>query len=76
MESLTVKVRQLMGREISIFGNSANTVRTLWKLWTWPAAAGSVSSRSLQDEFKLSQLNEAIDKLRKHEILGRAVVKP
>lgn len=76
MESLTVKVRQLMSREISIVGNSANTRQDLADTL---ALAGSAKLRIkpiITDEFRLPQVNEAIDKLRRHEILGRAVVKP
>jgi alcohol dehydrogenase, propanol-preferring len=76
MESFTVKVRQLMGREFSIFGNSANTRQDLVDTL---ALAGSGRLRVkpiITDEFKLPQVNEAFNKLRRHEILGRAVVKP
>jgi alcohol dehydrogenase, propanol-preferring len=76
MESLTVKVRQLMGREISITGNSANTRQDLVETLDLAGSGRLRIKPIITDEFNLSQLNEAIDKLMKHEILGRAVVKP
>ena len=76
MESFTAKVRQLMAREISIAGNSANTRQDLVETLDLVGSGRLRIKPVITDEFKLSQINEAIDQLKKHEILGRAVVKP
>lgn len=75
-ESFTVRVRQIMNQEISIVSNSANTRQDLIDTL---GLAGSGKLRIkpiITDEFQLVQVNDAIDKLRRHEILGRAVVRP
>jgi propanol-preferring alcohol dehydrogenase len=75
-ESFTAKVTQIQRREVSIVGNSANTRQDLVDTLELAGSGRLLIKPIITDEFKLPQVNEAIDKLRKHEILGRAVVKP
>ena len=75
-ESFTAKVTQIQRREVSIVGNSANTRQDLVDTLELAGSGRLKIKPIITDEFKLVQVNEAIDKLKKHQILGRAVVKP
>ncbi|MFC1906442.1 alcohol dehydrogenase catalytic domain-containing protein [Chloroflexota bacterium] len=75
-ESLTVKVRQLRGREFSIMGTSANTRQDLVDTLDLVGSGRLRIKPIITDRFELTQVNEAIDKLRRHDILGRAVIIP
>lgn len=75
-ESFTAKVTQIQRRDVSIVGNSANTRQDLVDTLELVDSGRLHIKPIITDEFTLPQVNEAIGKLRKHEILGRAVVKP
>ncbi len=75
-DDVTLKVRQMMLMEIGMVGVSANTRQDLLDTLNL-AASGRIKIKPIiTDTFKLTQVNEAIEKMKKHEILGRAVVKP
>ena len=75
-ESFTARVRQLMGMEASTVSNVANTRQDLVDTLDLAGSGRLRIKPIITDEFELLQVNEAIEKLRKHEILGRAVIKP
>jgi D-arabinose 1-dehydrogenase-like Zn-dependent alcohol dehydrogenase len=75
-DDVTLKVRQMMIMEIGMVGVSANTRQDLLDTLNL-AASGKIKIKPIiTDTFRLAQVNEVIEKMKRHEILGRAVVKP
>ncbi|MFH0897643.1 MAG: alcohol dehydrogenase catalytic domain-containing protein [Candidatus Bathyarchaeota archaeon] len=75
-DSFTITVTQLRGSESQILGVTANTRQDLVDTLNLVGSGKLNIKQIITDEFRLSQVNEALDGLRKGLILGRAVVKP